>query len=509
MLSATAREAATQFGERAVLEHRGRALSYAALDLAADAVAAGMRRDGVGPGDVVAAVLPSGAEWLVLAVAADRIGAAFAPVSTHLSSVERGALIAGLDAGLVVCGPDLTDGLPLRAAVRVVDDGGLGEELSGPDSPSIEPVDGIDDPERVAMICFTSGTTGRARGATFRIRQLQAVSEIDLGDRRGNWGGGEHLLASTHFAHVGMALKLPWYLRTGSTLCVLDRWRADDALELVARHRMSTLGVVAPQLALMLRSTLMDELDLSCVERIIAGGAASPPALVTEARRRFGAGYSIRYSSTESGGVGLATAYDADDEEALATVGRPRPGIEVRVVRDDGDDAGADLGIGETGELQLRSPAMMDGYWLDVDATTEAFTGDGWLRTGDLAHHDDRGCIVLDGRRTDMFIRGGYNVFPSEVEAVLGQHPHVDAVAIVPRADDVLGEIGVAVVVAVDGSAPTLESLREFAAESLARHKLPEAIEFIDELPLTAGAKLDRAALRAGVDAATAPESAP
>lgn len=505
MLSATAREAAFRFGDRPVLEHRGRELSYASLDRAADAVANGLRADGVGAGDVVAAVLPSGAEWMVLAVAADRVGSAFAPISTHLSAPERAALIDGLGADLVVCDPDLTEQLPLRATVRVTRDGGLGEELAGPGTTASEQVDGPDDPERVAMICFTSGTTGRARGATFRIRHLQAVSAIDLGARHDSWGGGEHMLASTHFAHVGMALKLPWYLRTGATLCVLDRWRADDALQLVARHRMSTLGVVAPQLALMLRSPLMDELDVSCVERIIAGGAASPPALVTEARRRFGAGYSIRYSSTESGGVGLATAYDADDHEALATVGRPRAGVTVRVV----DDDGLELGAGGTGELQLRSPSMMSGYWRDPDATAEAFTDDGWLRTGDLAHHDDHGCVVLDGRRTDMFIRGGYNVFPSEVEAVLGQHPQVDAIAVVPRADDVLGEIGVAVVVAVDGTTPTLESLREFAGASLARHKLPEAIEFIDELPLTAGAKLDRAALRAGFEIDTEPESAP
>jgi acyl-CoA synthetase (AMP-forming)/AMP-acid ligase II len=306
------------------------------------------------------------------------------------------------------------------------------------------------------------------------------------------------MLASTQFAHVGMALKLPWYVQAGMTLHVLPRWRADDALEIVARERMPSLGVVAPQLALMLRSPLMDTLDLSSVRTIVAGGAPSPPALVEEARRRFGAGYSIRYSSTESGGVGLATAVDAPDEEALHTVGRPRPGVEARIAGD-GDQP---LPVGEVGELQLRSPAVMDGYWRDPEATACALTTDGWLRTGDLARIDDRGCVVLAGRRSEMYLRGGYNVFPMEVEAVLGDHPAVASVVVVPRAHDTLGEVGVAVVVPTAGSTPpTLEELRAHAAGRLARHKLPEGLVVVDHLPLTGMSKVDRRAARALVAA--------
>ncbi|MFZ4518525.1 MAG: class I adenylate-forming enzyme family protein [Microthrixaceae bacterium] len=511
MLGANLRGAAARFGTRAAVVRGPEVLTYGEWDRHADELAAGLRARGLGPGDRVAAVLPSGPEWAVLAAAADRAGVVLATASPALAPPERAALVELARPALVVAGPDLVEGLPLRRSVEVLAAGGRGRELARAGAPA--PAEGIGDPEdtsadeRPAVICFTSGTTGRPKAALFRVRHVRAVQSLDLGAAAAEWGGGGPMLASTQFAHVGMALKLPWYVRTGATLHVLERWRADDALELVARERMTTLGVVAPQLALMLRSPLMDRLDLDCVRLIIAGGAASPPALVEEARRRFGAGYSIRYSSTESGGVGLATAPDAPDDEALHTVGRPRPGVEARVV----DEDDRPVATGEAGELQLRSPAVMDGYWDDPDATAAALTPDGWLRTGDLAREDDRGRLVLCGRRTEMYIRGGYNVFPSEVEAVLGTHPDVASVAVVPRADPVLGQVGVAVVVPRGDRTPDLAALREHAAGQLARHKLPEGVVVTDALPLTSVAKVDRAALErlAEQDGVPSPTEAP
>ena len=243
----------------------------------------------------------------------------------------------------------------------------------------------------------------------------------------------------------------------------------------------------------MLRDPSFDQRDLSHVSTIVMGGGPSSPALVNEARRRFGAAYSIRYSSTESGGVGTATAFDADDHEALQTVGRAR-GRHRRVgARRRGRPV--DAATGEVGEVWLRSPATMTGYWRDPEGT-EAAIVDGWLRTGDLGRIDETGCLVLAGRQGEMFIRGGYNVFPVEVEAVLANHPGVSAVAVVPRPDDVMGEIGVAVVVPSPSRAgrdgPTLAELRAFGARELAAHKLPEALVLVDQLPLTAMQKLDR-----------------
>jgi acyl-CoA synthetase (AMP-forming)/AMP-acid ligase II len=308
------------------------------------------------------------------------------------------------------------------------------------------------------------------------------------------------MLASTQFAHVGFTTKLVWYLRLATRTHILGRWRAGDALATIAAERMPSIGGVAPQLALMVRSPEAARHDWDHVRTIVVGGAASPPALVAAARERFGAAYSIRYSSTESGGCGTGTAFDADEDEALHTVGRPRPGVEVAVRDEDGRPQPG----GEVGELWLRSPTQMSGYWGDPDATAATLV-DGWIRTGDLARIDERGLVRLAGRSTEMFIRGGYNVYPAEVESTLASHPAVADVAVVPRPDPVMGEIGVAVVAPRDPAAPpSLAEVRHFLAGRLAGYKLPEALRIVPELPLTPGQKLDRRALVAH-EAAHAP----
>ena len=163
------------------------------------------------------------------------------------------------------------------------------------------------------------------------------------------------------------------------------------------------------------------------------------------------------------------------------------------------DEDGERLPGGEVGEVWLRSPTTMAGYWRDDEATAATLVG-GWLRTGDLGSIDDRGNLRLAGRQKEMFIRGGYNVYPAEVEGVLADHPQVAAVAVVPRADDVMGEVGVAVVVPTDAAAPpSLEDLRAFLAPKLAGYKLPEALRVVDALPLTPMQKVDRRALTAEV----------
>src|SRR5439155_17690097 len=175
------------------------------------------------------------------------------------------------------------------------------------------------DPDRAVAIVFTSGTTGIPKGAVFTDRQLAAIVDMDTG---GRWGGGGDQLSSTLFPHIGFMTKLPWYLRTGTTTHVLRKWRAADVLQIIDKYRMPSIAAVAPQVALMLRVPEFDSYDFSCVQVIIAGAAPSPPGLVREARERFACGYSIRYSSTESGGLGTLTALDAPDEETLFTVGR-------------------------------------------------------------------------------------------------------------------------------------------------------------------------------------------
>jgi acyl-CoA synthetase (AMP-forming)/AMP-acid ligase II len=497
VLAATVREAGRRFGDRpAFVAAAGWPLSYAELDRLSDEAAAGLAALGVGPGDVVALALPSAPEYAVAYAALAKLGAVAAGVNPRSTAAERAAVIGVADPVLVLATPELADGADVTGApIELVTLADHAADVLGAlrhragDDPTPPPVL-PDDPDRLVAIVFTSGTTGTPKGAMFGERELAAVVAADVGDR---WDGGGAMLSGTQFAHVGFMTKLPWYLRLGTTTYLLDRWRAADVLRLIADTHMASIGGVAPQLALLLRQPDFDQHDLSAVKTIVMGGALSPPALVREARARIGAAYSIRYSSTESGGVGTATAFDADDDEALFTVGRPRQGVELEI-RDEDERP---LPPGTIGEIVLRSPTQLRGYWRDPEATA-ATIRDGWVHSGDLGYLDDAGCLRLAGRAKEMFIRGGYNVYPLEVEAVLASHPDVAEVVVAPRPDPVMGEIGVAVVVPRDPAAPpTLDELRAYAGVRLSAHKLPEALRLVDALPLTAMQKIDRQALAA------------
>ena len=483
-------DAAARFDVKAaVVAPDGWALSYRDLDRLSDEVADGLTARGIGPGDVVALSLPSSPDYLVAYVAAAKVGAATAGVNPRFAPEQRRAVMAAAAPSLAIGTADLLDGAPSDLPVLDVALAGSADQVlpplrHAPRSATRPPPDD----ERPVAIVFTSGTTGVPKGAVFTGRQLSAIAQMDVGRRS---DGGGPMLVNTELVHVGVMTKLAWYLRTGATLHLLRRWRAADALRIISEQRMTTIGAIAPQIALILRQPDFDEYDLGSVTRIVAGGAPSPPALVLEARERFGAAYSIRYSSTESGGVGTATAFTAPDAEALYTVGHPRDGVVVTVR----DEEGAEVERGVVGEIWLQSPAVMAGYWRDPKATADTLIG-GWLRTDDLGSVDDKGRLRLAGRRADSFVRGGYNVYPEPVEAVLGGHPAIREVAVVPAGDAVLGQVGVAVIVPADPSvAPVLEDLRAFAAAHLPHHELPERLVILDALPRTPLDKIDRTQL--------------
>ncbi|CAN5691893.1 long-chain-fatty-acid--CoA ligase FadD13 [soil metagenome] len=445
-------------------------LTYRGLDTRSDSIAAGLWRSGLRPGDRIALRLPSGSTYLLAYAAAAKLGAVAAGINSGLAQVEQDRLVALAEPAVV---------LGSVGAVAKLEE--RGEHVIPPYVAS--------DTTRLSALVFTSGTTGTPRAAMFTASQLGAVMHLETG---GAWADrpGTPLLVSTHFAHVAMMTKLPWYLRRGLRMHVLPRWRAADVLKLVAELRLKEIGAIPPQISLMLAAPEFGELDLSCVQRIVAGGAASTPTLIDAAQRAFGAQYLVRYSSTESGGVGLGTSGDRPDE-AIQGIGRPRTGVNASIR----DPDGRPLPTGEVGELCLSSSTAMVGYWRDEHATAGAFHGR-WLRTGDLAVRNLDGTYALKGRLKEMYIRGGYNVYPAEVEAALAEHPAVAACAVIARSDQTMGEIGVAVVVAKPADvAPSLPGIRDFLGSRLARWKLPEDLLVVAELPLNSSHKTDRRAL--------------
>ena len=480
MLADVVGEAARRWGDTAayVAPSEWR-LSYRSLDRLSDEVAGGLAAMGVGEGSVLALVLPPWPEFVVAYAAAAKLGAITAGVNARLTPDERAACIDATGASVVLDDANVTAATDDASCLRDL-------RVSGYEPPALAP-----DPERPVAIVFTSGTTGTPKGAVFAGRQLDAITEVDTG---WTWGGGGPALAGTTFAHLGPMTKLPGALVRGGTTHVLERWRAADAIELAAREHMPGLGGIPTQIALMLADPTFAKHDLSCVRAIVMGGGPSTPTLVRAARAGFGgdagAAVATRYSCTEAG-VGTGTAFDAPLEDAEISVGRPQRGVELLIV----DDRGEVLPAGEVGEICFRSAAVTSGYWGQPAATAASFTPQGAVRTGDLGWIDEAGRLRLAGRAKEMYVRGGENVFPQEVEAVLAEAAGVASVVIVARPDDTWGEVGVAVVVA--NGPVDLQQLRAHAASRLAPFKLPEELRVVDELPLTPMEKVDRVALAA------------
>ena len=258
-VASTVREAARRFGDRlAMVEADGTSITYAELDTRSDEVAAGLRRAGAGEGAVCALTLGSGTAYLAAYCAAAKVGAAVAGINPRLPTSQVSSLVDASGADVVIATSDDVDRL----------------RVAGGQVPGVD-----EDLDRPVAIVFTSGTTGAPKGAWFTDRQLRAICAIDSGNR---WGRSalEPMIASTQFAHIGFSTKLATYLRLGTTVHVLDRWRPDSVMDLVERHRISTLGVIAPQLALLLGDDSLASRDLSSVSMIVAGGAASPPGLI-------------------------------------------------------------------------------------------------------------------------------------------------------------------------------------------------------------------------------------
>jgi acyl-CoA synthetase (AMP-forming)/AMP-acid ligase II len=500
VIGAIAAEAAGRFGPTpAYVGTTGLELSYADLDQLADEVAVAMDERGVGDGSVVCLLLPASPEYVVAYVAASRLGAITVGVNSRLAEPERQLLLESARPWLVLATPGLAPPSSyVEAEVHRVELAASPEDLladlrgawtSGESPPPL-----AEDLDRPVAIVFTSGTTGLPKGVVFAGRQLEAITAIDTGGRwggGGGGGGGGAQLAGTSFATLGPMTKLPGNLMKGGTTHLVDRWRAEDALEMTERLGLTAIAGIPTQVALMLRHPTFPERDLSSVRAVVMGGGPATPALVREARDLLGVPVAIRYSCTEAG-VGVGTTFDAPLEDAEVSVGRPHEGISLTIRGEDGTV----LPDGEEGEVCLASDAVMSGYWNDPAATAAALTEDGAVRTGDVGWIDPEGRLRLTGRSKEIYVRGGYNVAPQQVEAVLAGAPGVRDIAVVPRPDDVMGEVGVAVVVpTVPSRPPTLEQLRAHGEAHLARHELPEDLLVVDVLPLTAAEKLDRRAL--------------
>jgi acyl-CoA synthetase (AMP-forming)/AMP-acid ligase II len=477
--------AAAQHGEREAYVEGVRRLTFAQWIRAADGLAARLADGGVRPGDVVALWLPTSIDYAICYAAVARLGAVATGINTRLGPRETGAILDQARPALVIHDAGV-DGPPLPPEVAVLARADLerayGEAGLGDRRPGREPADPV-------VIIWTSGTTGVPKGAWFDHRNL-AAAVASAGvmsapfDRR---------LVGTPFPHAGYMAKLWDQLAWGSTVVISPTpWTSADMLRLLVEERITVAGGVPTQWAKLLEQPALEDVAVPHLRLCLAATAPASPELIERVTTRLGCPMVVRYAMTESPSITGTEPGDPPDV-LFRTVGRPQAGVEVAV----SDDEGLPQPQGEVGRVRVRGACVMRGYWAAPDLTEQVMAPDGWLTSSDLGYFDPDGNLVLVGRANDLYIRGGYNVYPLEVENVLCEHPGVDRVAVVGTPAPVIGEIGVAFVVPVDAERPpTTDELRAWTRERLADYKAPDRVELVPELPLTAMLKVDKAALR-------------
>ena len=475
--------------------------TYGELLAAAETVAAGLaaRFD---PGERLAVWLPTRPEALILTYAAALAGLVLVPVNPALRAAEvahvlansasvglvsvpshRGADLAGALASVRAGLPELREATWLDEVPATDPGGGRWSDLRGGAGVNLPVVD----PDAVALLVYTSGTTGQPKGARLTHRGMTNASRFGA-ERFGLEPGDVYVdpLPMCHVGGQGVALEL---CQSQVTMVMLGTYDAARQLALIEREGAShTVGVPT-----MLRAVLADPTrsgrDLSSLRAISTGGAAVPAELVGEVRRELGAVVTVVFGQTECCGFVTQTFLDDADEIVAETLGRPLDGMDVRITD---VETGAVVAHGEVGELEVRAVNTMAGYHELDEATAEAIRPGGWLRTGDLMTMDADGYLRIVGRRKELVITGGVNVYPAEIEAVIGGHPSVGAVAIVGLPDDRWGERVVAVLSAAPGAVVDAADVESYTKELLAAFKVPKQWVVVDELPMTALGKVQK-----------------
>ena len=482
------RDAAAADPSREAYVHGEKRVTYGWLDRAADGFAATLLDSGVAPGDVVGLLLPSSIKFAACYLGALRVGAITSAVNLRLGPSEQASIFARTEPTVTVVGDEARPpaGAPLGRVIGVAD---LKDAFAADPparSPHLRPTD-------ATCIVWTSGTTGAPKGAVYD-HETQAAISRNIGQLT---SPGDRRLVVLPFPHVGYMTRM-WDELANTTTVVLvgEPWSAAETLRLLATERI-TMGTGVPtQWSLVLNHPDLARTDCSTLRVAGLGGASIPPELVRRMRVVLGCPVITRYTSTEAG-VTTSTLITDDDEVIATTVGRPAPEVELRIV----DPAtAATLPPDTVGEVVCRSPAMMRGYWHDPEQTAQVIDRDGWLHTGDLGFVGADQNLRLVGRLKELYIRGGYNVYPAEVEAVLAEHPGVSRAAVVGAPDPVLGEVGVAFVVGAPGTdrdALGLDEVRAWCRARLADYKAPDRVIVVEDLPITSMLKTDKRALAA------------
>jgi fatty-acyl-CoA synthase len=459
------------------------------------------------PGERIALYAPNCAEWALLQHGASLAGLQLVPLNPAYKAAEvevilRGAAATGIfhtdrfrdnDVAAVVAG--LGDRIDhLRLSVPIAELGAF--SASGDAATPLPRVD----PGDVLQVQFTSGTTGIPKGALLHHRGVINSSRFTA-DRAGFPDGGVWINAMPMFHVGGGAVCRIGCLSHQGTFVLAAGFDAAGLLELIESERGNTSLVVPTMILAMLADETFPARDLSSMVTVLSGAADVPAALVERTKAEMGCQFSILFGQSEMNGVISQTRLSDSVQDQAETVGIPMPQLEVKIA-DPGD--GSVLPLGDSGEICVRGYQKMIGYVNAPQETSSTVDPEGWLHMGDLGTMDERGFLRITGRLKDMIIRGGMNLYPSEIENVLFSHPEVAQVSVVGVPDERWGEIVAAVVLPRDLTIPPdPEALRTFCHERLSRHKAPSLWFIVDHLPLTPTGKVQKFVLQEWIEKGT------
>jgi acyl-CoA synthetase (AMP-forming)/AMP-acid ligase II len=503
--------AAGQFGERTAVRDGTTALTYSELAEAARDFGSALVSAGIGPGDRVALWCFNSAEWVVAALGIFTAGAVLVPVNTRFKGPEAADLLARSGARALVTATDFlgndytamlrASGVQLPALRTIVvargAGGGRSEEWDRFLAARTEEAErevarrtaalGPQDP---SDILFTSGTTGVPKGVVMTHGRTLRVA-TDWVAMTGLRAGDRYLMVNPYFHMFGLKAGILACVASGATMLPEPVFDVDRVLARVGTEQVTVLPGPPTLYQSVLDHPGRDQHDLTSLRVAVTGAADIPVELIRRVHHELPFSTVVTgYGLTEAG-TACATS-DTDVAEAVATtVGRPRPGFEVRLV----DGGGNDVGFGEAGEVVVRGPSVMARYLDDPEETAKVLSPDGWLRTGDLGAFDEAGRLRIVGRIKDMFIVGGFNAYPAEIENALLRHPSVRQAAVIGVPDQRLGEVGMAFVVVGPGRVSG-EEIIAWSRENMANYKVPRRVEVVDELPLNATGKVMKDVLR-------------
>jgi acyl-CoA synthetase (AMP-forming)/AMP-acid ligase II len=511
-------DAAARFGDREAMVDGEVRWDFTELRAHIHEAARALMASGIEKGDRVALWAPNIWEWAVIALGVHVAGGVVVPINTRFKGREAAYVLANSEAKLLFTVTDFLDtdyvallrdaGTPATLEQVVVLRGGCPEGTVGL-AEFLARAEAVDEADRTARtatvtgddlchIMFTSGTTGDPKGAMLIhsaiCRAYKSWSDVIGLDR------DRYLIINPFFHSFGLNAGILACLMTGSTIIPHPVFDVPSVMERIPEEGISMLPGPPAIYQTILNTPDLDRWDFSSLRLAVTGAAAIPVEMIVQMRERLGFQKVVTgYGLTESSGMATMCRHDDDPEIIAKTSGRAIDDVEVRVV----DPTGNEVARGEPGEIVVRGYNVMKGYLNDPEKTAETIDADGWLHTGDIGVMDDGGNIDITDRVKDMFINGGFNAYPAEIENLIMAHPGVGQVAVVGVPDRRLGEVGFAFVVPTPGADTDADALIAWCRDEMANYKVPRYVEYVDELPLNASGKVLKYELRDRAAAAT------